>query len=80
VPVQSGQRRQHHSAAKFQSNNGTYTTQQVATGCTLVLAPGASFELDQVQLFFAGPFNVQGGRVMFRTRGVRRRPKTQSAS
>jgi hypothetical protein len=35
------------------------TTFQTPTGCTVVLAPGASFELDTITMQFGGPFVVQ---------------------
>ncbi len=44
-------------------------TEQVATGCTLMLGPSASFEADQVSMTFNGPFNIisssQGGKAVF---------------
>jgi hypothetical protein len=35
------------------------TTFQTPTGCTVVLAPGASFDLDTITMQFGGPFVVQ---------------------
>jgi hypothetical protein len=45
---------------KFQTTF-TGTTFATPTGCTVVLAPGASFELDTITMNFGGAFVVQGG-------------------
>lgn len=36
--------------------------EQVASGCTVQLGPGSTFEADGVAMAFAGPFVVQGGK------------------
>lgn len=38
------------------------TTFSTPSGCTVVLAPGASFELDTITMNFGGAFVVQGGQ------------------
>lgn len=46
---------------KFQTSF-TGTTFSTPTACTVVLAPGASFELDTITMSFGGAFAVQGGQ------------------